>query len=550
MKKIITKLICSAVLIIVGGGINYYVTLPALNVRSEEFWSFLTWLLLLALIPFVLKNNTITKRSSGEKGLYVNINLKTLNLWVVGAIILPIIVILVGNIFSSTLFRAKDYASLITVEEAVFEEDMPQTSDVTNIALMDTNSAIIIGNRALGSLSEVVSQYQSSNIYSQINYGGVPKKVSSLEYADFFKWLGNRSRGVPGYIMVDPVYNTSEYVKLDTPIHYTESGYFGDDLMRKLRFSYPTKIFGSHSFEIDENGDPYYIVSCLKPRIGLFGALDVNEVIIFDPCSGTSEIYDVSQTPSWIDIVYNGSLATQKYNWQGMLSGGYWNSVIGNVGCKMTTDDFGYIVRGDDVWYFTGVTSVAADESNIGFILSNARTGEYKFYPVVGAEEYSAMTAAEGEVQEKGYIASFPSLINVAGEATYIMVLKDSGGLVKLYALVNVEQYSIVATGETQSAVMASYKKLLRENGVSSSDPEGGEKVSFTVTEVRITQLGGEPIIYLLADDGRVYKGNIAVDEGLIAVREGDRINASVSATDLEKIYSIEAWQMDRSLDQ
>ena len=341
--------------------------------------------------------------------------------------------------------------------------------------------------------------------------------------------------------MVDPVYNTSEYKKLKTPIHYTESGYFGDDLMRKLRLSYPTKIFGTHSFEIDENGDPYYIVSCLSPRIGLFGAYDVNEVIIFNPCDGSSEIYDVNNTPSWIDIVYDGYLATEKYNWQGMLSGGYWNSVIGNVGCKKTTDDFGYIVRGDDVWYFTGVTSVASDESNIGFILSNARTGEYKFYPVVGAEEYSAMRAAEGEVQEKGYIASFPSLINVAGEATYIMVLKDSGGLVKLYALVNVEQYSIVATGETQAAVMTSYKKLLRENGVSEGEAVSEKEFDIIVSEVRMAQLDGEPIIYILTG-AYVFKGNLEVDESLVKIKVGDTICINGTETDIKDIFNITDW--------
>ncbi len=544
MKKIFKKILISVLLVLVGGGINFYINLPALNPKSTEFWSFLAFVIFLAVLPFIIvdKSKVIKKNAEG-KGTYINIDFKSLNFIAIGLIVLPLIVILVGNIFSSTIFNAKRYASLIDVETVAFEEDMPETNDVTNVALMDTSSAIIIGNRALGSLSEVVSQYQSSNVYSQINYGGTPKKVSSLEYADFFKWFGNRDSGVPGYIMVDPVYNTSEYKKLKNPIHYTESGYFGDDLMRKLRLSYPTKIFGTHSFEIDENGDPYYIFSCLSPRIGLFGAYDVSEVIIFNPCDGSSEIYDVENTPSWIDIVYDGYLATKKYNWQGMLSGGYWNSVIGNVGCKQTTDDFGYVVRGDDVWYFTGVTSIAADESNIGFILSNARTGEYKFYPVVGAEEYSAMNAAEGEVQEKGYIASFPSLINVAGEATYIMVLKDSGGLVKLYALVNVEQYSIVATGETQAAVMASYKKLLRENGVSSNAASSGEEYTFGIVEVRMANIGNESFIYLLGNDGKTYKGNISVDESLITLRSLDTITVTATESDTEGIFDIESWQ-------
>ncbi len=543
MNKTLKKIIISALLVLVGGGLNFYITLPALNPKSTDFWSFLAFVIFLAVLPFIVVDKSkIIKKSGESKGIYINIDFKSLNLIAIGLVVLPLAVILIGNIFSATIFNAKRYASLIDVETAAFEEDMPQTNDVTNIALMDTSSAIIIGNRALGSLSEVVSQYQSSNIYSQINYGGAPKKVSSLEYAGFFKWLGNRSSGVPGYIMVDPVYNTSEYKKPVKPIHYTESGYFGDDLMRKLRFSYPTKIFGTHSFEIDENGNPYYIFSCLSPRIGLFGAYDVSEVIIFDPTDGSSEIFDVKDTPSWIDIVYDGYLATQKYNWQGMLSGGYWNSVIGNVGCKRTTDDFGYIVRGDDVWYFTGVTSIAADESNIGFILSNARTGEYKFYPVVGAEEYSAMNAAEGEVQEKGYIASFPSLINVAGEATYIMVLKDSGGLVKLYALVNVEQYSIVATGETQAAVMTSYKKLLRENGVNSGATAMGNEYTFQIVEVRMASMGGESFIYLLGSDGNTYKGSISLDERLITLRSFDTVTVKATESDTKGIFDIEEW--------
>ncbi len=539
MNKTLKKIIISAALLLIVGGLSYYITLPSLSPYDPGFWSFLVWILFLALCPFIITDKKAFVKTNFT--LITKETVKSLNIPIICIILVPILAIPIGGITSATIFRAKSYASTIEVTEAVFSEDMPETNDVRNVALMDTQSAITIGNRALGSLSEVVSQYDSSNKYSQINYAGKPMKVSTLEYDGFFKWFGNRKNGVPGYIMVDPVQNTAEYVKLEKAIKYTDSGYFGDDLMRKLRFSYPTKLFGSLSFEVNEEGEPFYIVSCLKAKVGLFGALDVAEVIIFDPTTGDSELYNVKDTPSWIDIVYDGHLATRKYNWYGTLSGGYFNSIIGNVGCKKTTDDFGYIVLGDDVWYFTGVTSVSADESNIGFIISNARTGEYKFYPVVGAEEYSAMNAAEGEVQEKGYRASFPSLINVAGEATYIMVLKDSGGLVKLYALVNVEQYSIVATGETQSEVMASYKKLLRGNGIG-ENTSVGEKLTVTIEDIRIVELDGEPIIYLYTDDRKVFKGNIASDESLITIRAGDKLTFAVSESATDGIYNIEEW--------
>ena len=417
---------------------------------------------------------------------------------------------------------------------------MPETTEVSNIALMDTESAIIIGNRTLGALSGVVSQYVISPMYTQINCADTPRKVSPLEYSDFFKWLNNKSAGIPGYVMVDPVKSGAEYVALEDPLYYAESAYFGKDLARKLRFSYPTKIFGSMAFEINEEGEPYYVVSCMKPQVGLFGAMDVAEVILFDPRDGSSEIMAVEETPEWVDIVYTGYLASEKYNWQGTLSGGFFNSIIGNVGCKQTTDDFGYIVRDDDVWYFTGVTSVTADESNIGFILSNARTGAYKFYSVIGAEEYSAMGSAQGKVQEKGYTASFPSLINVSGEATYIMVLKDENGIVRLYALVNVENFSIVATGETQREAMTAYRNQLAAAGSGNASEE--QTATVTVTDLRIVTMSDGPTVYLTAEDGTVYKGYLETDEALIRVRIGDRVSLSYNETGIDGVYRILKW--------
>lgn len=546
-KKTVKKIILSAVSGILFTAVSFYFTLPAINPANPGFWIYLALVILSFAYPFIfmggekvvkkVKNASITLN-----GRPVNVSYKLpkgkAKVIAILLVALPLAIVLLGNIVSSTFFNATAYASVIDVKEAVFADDMKETNEVTNIALMDGESAKIIGNRTLGSLSDVVSQYRISESYTQINYKRTPKKVANLEYDDFFKWFANSSKGVPGYVMVDPVNNTAEYVKLQKPLKYVESGYFGDDLMRKLRFSYPTKIFdGFMSFEIDEDGDPYYIISCLEPKIFPFGAMDVSEVIIFDPCTGESEIYAVEEAPAWVDAVFSGDLAEQKYNWHGTLSGGFWNSIIGNKNCKQTTDDYGYIVIGDDVWYFTGVTSVTSDESNIGFIISNARTGEYKYYPVVGAEEYSAMRAAEGEVQEKGYVASFPSLINVKGQATYIMVLKDVGGLVKLYALVNVEQYGIVATGSTQAEAMKAYKALLVQNGIiedgSSTLPEDEVKsVEGEITDVRTVTVGGNTVFYITVGELRL-RGTVGVVDGkyinedLIFASVGDNVKVS-----------------------
>lgn len=493
--------------------VAYYVFLPPINLQSKAFWLFAAFVMLLAVLPVLIFSASdgesfseliekINKFLNGKptKRTYVTAKKPSrIPLICTVLVIAPIIALIVGSVISSTLFNARAYASVITVTESDFAKDMPETDKVTNIALMDTDTATIIGSRTLGSLSDVVSQYELSDSYNQINFQRTPQKVSHLEYAGFFKWLGNRSRGIPGYVMVDPVNNTATYKELEKPLRYVPSGYFGDDLMRKLRFDYPTKIFGQARYEVDDNGAPVFIVPCYKPQVLMFGAEDIYQVIVFDPCTGNSTLYSLSETPAWLDGVYDGYLACEKYDWKGLLSGGFWNSKFGNKDCKQTTDDFGYVVIEDDVWYYTGVTSVNSDKSNIGFILSNARTGEYKFYPVIGAEEHSAMTAAEGEVQEKGYVASFPALISVNGKATYIMVLKDAGGLVKLYALVNVEKYSIVATGETQQKAMEQYTALLIEDGIIEDTappvPDNTASAYVSVLDVDIATVGGESYV-------------------------------------------------------
>ena len=515
----------------------YYLMLPPINIYSNGFWIFLIMTIFFYGLPLGVVSGF---GAAGKKGGKVKVNAIFL---IIAAI--PVAVLVLGGIFSSTFFNAQKYAAVIEVQQSDFSEDMPEADVVTNISLMDTASASILGNRELGALSDVVSQYNVSIDYNQINYKGTPKKVANLEYVDFFRWLNNSANGVPGYVMVDPVGNDADYVKFEKPMIYVDSAYLEEDLMRKLRFSYPTKIFSSVNFEIDEEGNPYYIVSCMKPHVGLFGAMDVSEVIIFDPCDGTSEIYPVSESPAWIDNVYDGTLACQKYDWYGTLSRGFWNSVIGKRDCKMTTQGYGYVVRGDDVWYYTGVTSVAADESNIGFILTNARTGEYKYYPVIGAQEYSAMGAAQGEVQETEYVASFPSLINVESEPTYIMVLKDAQGLVKLYALVNVQNYSIVATGTTQQEAKEAYLEELYKRGVITEEelpaPET-KTAEITVTAVRLATVGGETVVYLTAEDGTVYRGALALDESLILVTEGMALTVEYAETEHAKIRAIVSW--------
>lgn len=542
-------------------GAYYYLMLPPLNVKSEQFWFFVLFgmvcialaLRILNTAPFkeffktfefsdlfIPKNRAKMPKFPPLKTLFQK-NVMSIVLYVLVA--LPVVVLVGGTVISSVVFGAVAYSEVITVEERDFETDMPETKEITNIALMDTNSARMLGDRKLGALSGVVSQYVVSDDYTQINYHGKPIKITHLEYDGFFKWIGNRANGIPGYIMVDTLGNTAEYYEVKSGIRYAQSGYFEDDLMRKVRFDYPTKIFDLEdvSFEVDEEGNPYYCISCYTPRVGIFGAYDVEELIIFNPLDGSSQLYAVKDVPQWVDVVFDGDLACQKYDWQGLYAGGFINSIIGNKGCKQTTDDYGYLMFDDDVWYFTGVTSVTSDASNIGFILSNARTGEYRFYPVIGAEEHSAMHAAEGEVQEKEYVASFPSLVNISGVPTYIMVLKDANGLVKLYALVNVRQYTMVATGETQQEAVKAYLDMLNESGVNTQEPVETQTAQIIVKEIQFLHMQGDTYAYITAEDDKVYRMEFTEqNEQIVLVKPGDALTLTYADGAIRIVY---AWE-------
>ena len=506
-------------------GLFYYFVTPPINIHVAGFWIWLAitvFAVLMSLLDYKSNNFQFAGSKSG----------KTHFAGSVFGILLAICVgvPVIGGIVSSPIFNSGKYASIIELTEGDFSVDVPQSETVENIALMDTESARIIGNRAIGSLVDVVSQYQVSEDYSTIDYNGVPMKVASLEYAGFFKYMNNRNNGIPGYVLVDPVKNEAKYVKLQKPMMYATSACFNQNLQRHVQLSYPMYQFYGYYFELDNDGNPYYICPVLEPNAGLFGAKDVKGIVICDPCSGECEYKEVADVPNWVDRVYDGDLATQKYNWYGKLSGGYINSLFGNKGCKVTTDDYGYKVMDGDVWVYTGVTSVNGDQSNIGFVLMNSRTGESKYFSIAGAEEHSAMSSAEGQVQNLGYVASFPSLININDVPTYILVLKDNAGLVKMYALVNVEKYNIVATGKTQKEALGNYKKLLAENGAIDNTEVATEDMPskrITVADIKYIEIEDECFVYITDKNGNVYKQAFAENESLIFIQEEDVITVT-----------------------
>ena len=482
--------------------VYYYITLPAINIHESGFWFFFGTVVVLLLVIYAVRKRL---RSPQE--------IKSSKIMKAGMfLILAIIVVYgVGTLLSSPIVNAKKYQQLVKPEERDFTEDIKEIS-YDQIPLLDKQSAELLGNRKMGSMVDMVSQFEVSGLYSQINYQGQPYRVTPLVYASGIKWLTNQKEGIPAYIRIDMATQNTELVKLDKPIKYSESEYFNRNIYRHLRFKYPTYMFDQLSFEIDDEGTPYWICPVKKFNIGLFGGQTIGRVVLCNAQTGETKDYKIEDCPQWVDRAYPADLLLELYNYHGMLKNGFLNSVLGQKGCLKTTDGNNYLALDDDVWVYTGVTSVSGDKSNVGFVLMNQRTMETRYYVCDGAQERSAMDSAEGQVQNLKYQAAFPLLLNISDQPTYFMALKDGAGLVKKYAMVNVQKYQTVAIGDTVAECEKNYEKLLADNGIASGNGSKSDiYMTGTIEKMAQAVIEGNSHFYItLGGEGAAVTGLVA----------------------------------------
>lgn len=514
MRGIKGKLLAVLAVLILAG-IYYYAALPAINIHYSGFWFFLIGLVAVILLLYSARKKLHTVREMKESRFL------KFGLILAGALV---IVFAVGSILSSPIVNAKRYQQMIVPQERDFTEDIEQIG-FDQIPLLDKDSAAILGNRKLGSMVDMVSQFVVSDLYSQINYNEKPYRISPLVYASPVKWLTNQKNGIPAYMMIDMATQDTQLVKLDKPIKYSEAEYFNRNIYRHLRFRYPTYIFDQLSFEIDDDGVPYWICPVKDFTIGLFGGQTIGRVVLCNAQTGETTDYAIEDCPQWVDRAYPADLLIQLYNYHGSLINGFINSVFGQKGCLKSTDGYNYLALDDDVWVYTGVTSVNSDQSNVGFVLMNQRTSETRYYSISGAEEYSAMSSAEGQVQNLGYRAAFPLLLNIDNEPTYFMALKDDAGLVKKYAMLNVQRYQNVAIGDTVQECQEEYRRLLSSSGIS-TDSASAESVSGTIERIAQAVIDGNSHYYLtLTGRDEIFDVSVAEFVQIVGYREGDSIS-------------------------
>lgn len=510
-------------------GLGYfYFELPALNFHAEEFYVFVFLLCAVYCVCAVLTSGF---QGEGVKGYFGFVKKQcTIPFLVLVALIAAIII---GGLTSWVVIRAGSYSKLLSIKDGDFASEVEEIS-YNQIPMLDEDSAARLGSRKLGELADMVSQFEILPSYTQINYQGRPVRVTSLAYGDLVKWFTNRSAGLPAYLIIDMVTQEAEVVRLDEGMKYTTAEHFGRYLPRHLRFHYPTYMFADPVFEINEEGEPYWVCPRMVKTIGLFGGTDIQGAVLVNAVTGESQYYE--EVPNWVDHVYDANLIMEQYDYYGMYHNGFINSIFGQRDVTHTTEGYNYIAIGDDVYMYTGVTSVTSDQSNIGFILSNQRTKETHFYSVAGATEASAQASAMSQVQQMRYVATFPLLLNIADQPTYFMSLKGEDGLVKMYAMVNVQQYNIVETGSTVAECEANYRRALADSGlISDGDaeavPSDKEEISGAIAEIRTAVLDGNSYYFLrLEGQDTFYAVNAAENPLAVILNAGDQVTIAYTA--------------------
>ena len=521
------KILFNLVVTLVVGFLYFYVTLPAINLQSEEFYVFV------GILCFVY---SLCALLTSGAGLSIQANSKTSLIRAyagfvkkqclpVGILFLLLLAVaLIGQLVSLPIFRAADYRNLLTVSDGDFATAISEIS-FNEIPTLDENSAEYLSDRQMGTLSDMVSQFEYSFDSTQINYQGRPVRVAPIAYADLIKWFTNRDTGLSAYVMVDMVTQEATVVRLEEGMHYSFSEPLNRNIYRHLRFQYPTYLFGTPQFEINEEGHPYWIAPRIVKTIGLFGGEDIKGAVLVDAVTGESQYYDVADVPTWVDNIYTPELISQQYDYYGTMVHGFLNSIFGQKDVTVTTWGSNYIAINDDVYMYTGVTSANADQSNLGFLLSNQRTKETHFYRAPGATESAAMASAEGEVQDLKYTATFPILLNISGQPTYFIPLMDATNLVKSYAMVNVAQYQIVVTGSTVSECEQTYIRTLEQSGVVQAEDLPQTEVSGVIEEIRSAVLDGNTWYYIRLENSHLFYAIQAKDDqNVVLLDVGDRV--------------------------
>lgn len=534
------KTILIFILLLIGFFLFYNI-LPVINYGFVGLPLLLLFLIFLAIIIF-------SKVEVTAKARKLNVFSRTNKILFFLSFGLMLYLLVVPLLTSLPMFRSSAYQKLIgKVENGDDLKNHIAPISLDKIRVVDEELAMLLGEKIIGSQPSLGSQAEIGEFTIQ-KVNDELYWVAPLLHTGFFKWYNN-SEGTPGYVMVSAT--NERDVKLiqningkPLKIKYQPSAYFGSRIDRHVYFNgYATTGLEDFNFEIDDAGNPYWIVTKYKKTIG-FAGNDATGVLTVDAQTGEIKEYNIDNTPLWVDRIQPISFVEEQLNDWGEYVHGYWNFSNEN---KLQTTEGLTLVYGENhkSYWYTGLSSVGKEESTVGFVLVDTRTKETTYYKQSGATEYAAQSSAEGKVQEKGYHASLPIPYVINNIPTYVMTLKDDGGLVKMFAMVSISDYTIVGVGNTMRETLMAYKNVynMADNGINPESITSKKSLKSVVSRISSDVKNGNSFYYFTVKDyPNIFVGSSQLSNELPVTVVGDSITISFDV-DLEEVIDVSSFE-------
>jgi len=513
--------------------------MPVLNFRFLSL-PFILIVLVLLWIALTAFSSIMQLGQQSQKQQFAT--LKGLKIPLALLLVLFAYITLAPTLTSWTLLHTSKYQAQIgKIENGkdLSENMLPISLD--KIRVVDQALAEILGDKVLGSQSALGSQVYTGE-YNIQKVGNELYWVAPLLHSGFFKWVNNLS-GTNGYIMVNAcnerdVRLVQQVNGQKVLIKYQPEGYLFDNLERYVYFNgnWNTGLT-DYSFEIDDAGVPYWVITKYKKTIGFAGE-EASAVLVLNAQTGDIKEYAIDAAPAWVDRIQPAQFIERQLNNWGEYVHGYWN--FSNKDKLQITEQMSLVYGNDNqAYWYTGLTSVGSDESTVGFVLVNTRTKKAIWYKQSGATEYAAQNSAIGKVQEKRFAATMPIPYNINNIPTYVISLKDNGGLVKMYAMVAIEDYTIVGVGNNLRETLMAYKNAFNATGnkISANSKTEKELIQSIITRINSDVKNGNSFYYFTVKDVRkVFIGSSQISNDFPISVVGDSVAISFDNDNQEVI--------------
>ena len=494
-------------------GIFCYETMPPL-VFPQAFS-----LLLLTLVP-----NVIVSAGSALRTMVLSrriVSLRRTPLWPLGLAtgVLVLFAVVLG------VAPLVDASGLRDVVGATLSSAPAPAADPRHVRVVPEASAIFAGEKVIGQLGA----YYRVGTYNVQSENGHLVWVAPLDFQGPIQWL---ARGTsPGVVIVDAENpDAAAELRQREPMRYVPSALLNANLLRHVWLRYGTEVLLEATLQIDDGGNPKYLVTLGRPTIGWTGDR-VTAVVIVDPATGAMQRVareDFGSLPRWVSRVYPPDLVIEYNDWFGRYVHGWWNAQLARRDVHLPTRDdvFGILLAdGRFVWFVDHTSPSATDASMTGFTYTDSRTGAMTYYTSTGGQysSYGAEQAVAGNpvIKQGRLVPTQPVLYSLFGQNTWVVPAVADNGKFQTLALVQAAGGHVVVgnSGAASAAADAfsGYRAFLGDTASGASSRTAGVLDRYAIA--------GDRVWFTLRGRRGVYTVVEPAGPDLLLARSGDRVS-------------------------